>query len=131
MSPFSSWLDSRMRGEGWDQKQLAKKLQVDESMVSKWLHDITTPTRRSATKLCLIFKVPADYLLPIIDYKDVIDITPIPEQNEKRAELLARVPALASILEKILNLPLEKQAAYLDLMANLLPGLDQKGPKEE
>lgn len=131
MSPFSSWLDSQMKSAGWDQKQLAIKIHVDESMVSKWLKAQTTPSRRSATKLCIVFKTSADTLLPIIDYKDVIAVTDPEEQNEKRAELLARLPALARLLEAILELPLEKQAVYVDLTMSLLPGLAQTGLKAE
>lgn len=123
MSKFSSWLNAEMQAKGWDQKQLATKLGVDESMVSKWLHDQSTPTRRSATKLCVVFRVSADVLLPIIDADDVIGMTDPSARDEKRAELLARLPALARLLDAIMDLPLEKQAAYLDLAMNLLPGL--------
>lgn len=129
MSLFSSWLDAKMKGEGWDQKQLAQRLHVDESMVSKWLHDQATPTRRSVTRLCLVFKTPADILLPIIDSKDVIAMTEPPARDEKRAELLARLPALARLLEAILELPIEKQEVYLELAMDLLPGLAQTKPE--
>lgn len=131
MSLFSAWLDDHIKGEGWDQAELARKLKVNASLVSKWVNGDAKPSRRMTTKLCIIFKTPADDLLPLIDYKDVIDITPIPERNEKRAELLVRIPRLARLLEAIMELPLEKQAAYLELASNLLPGLVPKAPKGE
>lgn len=128
MSEFSSWLDSAIKGEGWQPADLARALDVNPSLVSKWMAGSDKPSRRMTTKLCLIFRVSADYLLPIIDYRDVIDQTDPQEQNEKRAELLARLPALARLLEAIMTLPIEKQITYVDLMISLLPGLDQKSP---
>lgn len=131
MSPFGSWLQSAMDGKGMDGAGLARKLQVQDSLVSKWLNNKAKPSRRMTTKLCLIFEVPADWLLPLIDPKDVIALTEPPARNEKRAELLARLPALARLLDAVLALPLEKQATYIDLMTNLLPGLDRKGLEGE
>lgn len=128
MSEFSSWLDSAIKGKGWQPADLARALDVNPSLVSKWMAGSDKPSRRMTTKLCLIFRVSADYLLPIIDYRDVIDQTDPQEQNEKRAELLARLPALARLLEAIMTLPLEKQLTYVELMISLLPGLDQKSP---
>lgn len=128
MSLFGSWLLTAMNGEGMDQAGLARKLGVQDSLVSKWLNDKAKPSRRMTTKLCLLFKVPADWLLPLIDPEDVIELTDPPARDEKRAELLARLPALARLLDAVLALPLEKQATYIDLMLNLLPGLDRKEP---
>lgn len=132
MSPFSSWLESKIKERaGWEQVDLARKMKVNPSLVSKWLHDEVKPNRRMATKLCIVFKVPADYLLPLIDYKDVIEMTEPQDRNEKRAELLARLPALARLLEAILELPIEKQSVYLDLAMDLLPGLARTKPEAE
>lgn len=132
MSVFSNWLQSAIDNEpNWDQAELARQLQVKDSLVSKWLHDQAKPSRRMTTKLCVVFKVSPEFLLPLIDYRDVIALTPPQERNKKRAELLARLPSLVRLLEAIMELPLEKQATYLELASNLLPGLVPKAPKGE
>ena len=128
MSLFSNWLHGAIQGEGWDQASLARKLKVKDSLVSKWLNDKAKPSRRMTAKLCLIFRVSADYLLPLIDYRDQIELLGPQEKNEKRAELLARLPSLARLLEAIMALPIEKQATYIDLMVSLLPGLERTTP---
>lgn len=118
-----------MDGEGWDQAEVARQLKVENSLVSKWLNDKAKPSRRMTAKLCILFRVSADYLVPLIDYRDVIDQVAPHERNEKRAELLARLPSLARLLEAVLALPVEKQATYIELMTNLLPGLGRTTPE--
>lgn len=125
MSLFSNWLVGAMKEEGWRQADVARKLEVNPSVVSKWKNNKSKPNRRMTTKLCLLFNVSADYLVPLIDSRDVIGQTGPKERNEKRAELLARLPSLALLLDAIMALPVEKQATYIDLMLSLLPGLGQ------
>lgn len=131
MSYFTSWLDSAIKAEGWQPADLARRIKVQPSVVSKWLNGSDKPSRRMATKLCIVFKVSADWLLPIIDAEDVIGMVDAQEKNTQRAELLARLPALARLLDAVLALPLEKQATYIDLMLDLLPGLGQKARESD
>lgn len=129
MSEFASWLHSAIASKGWQPADLAKALNVDPSLVSRWLNGKADPSRRMVAKLCIIFQVSADWLLPIIDYKDVIDVTEPQERNAQAAELLTRLPALTRLLEMIMDLPVEKQLTYVEMMVNLLPGLTPKDPR--
>lgn len=131
MSEFASWLDTAIKGMGWQPTDLAAALKVDPSLVSRWLNGKAKPSRRMTAKLCVLFRVSADWLLPIIDYEDVITMTEPQKRNEQAAELLTRLPALTRLLELIMQLPVEKQLTYIEMMVNFLPGLAQKGQSRE
>lgn len=120
MSVFSNWLQSAIAGRGWQAADLARALDVNPSLVSKWLSDEAKPSRRMTAKLCIVFRVPADYLLPLIDYTDAIDQMAPPDRDAYRAELLTRLPMIMRLFDCLLALPVEKQVYYVELMLNLL-----------
>lgn len=127
MSEFASWLHTAIQARGWQPADLASALDVDPSLVSRWLNGKAKPSRRMTAKLCILFRVSADWLLPIIDYDDVTGMAEPQQRNEQAAELLSRLPALTHLLELVMRLPVEKQLTYIEMMVNLLPGLDRKG----
>lgn len=50
--------------KGWTQTELAKKMQVSQSLIALWENDTRHPHRRTLEKLANIFEVPMDYFDP-------------------------------------------------------------------
>ena len=50
------------------QKELAKILLCDQSMVTRWEHEECEPTESVIRRTALYFNVSADYLLGLVDY---------------------------------------------------------------
>jgi len=49
--------------KGYSQKELADILFVNQTAVSQWERDVTTPTKETLMKLCDLYSTTIDYLL--------------------------------------------------------------------
>lgn len=56
-----------LKGSGLTQKQLAEKLKIDNSNITKWKRGENIPSLEIFYQLCKILDVSADYLLGLID----------------------------------------------------------------
>ena len=56
-----------LKGSGLTQKQLAEKLNIDNSNITKWKRGENIPSLEVFYQLCKILDVSADYLLGLID----------------------------------------------------------------
>ena len=56
-----------LKGCKWTQKELAKKLQIDESNLTKWKKGENIPSLSVFFDLCKLLDVSADYLLGLTD----------------------------------------------------------------
>lgn len=54
--------------EGLTQKELAKKIDCDQSMITRWEKEECEPTATAIKKIAIIFNVTSDYLLDLEDY---------------------------------------------------------------
>ena len=121
MTAFSTWLRAQMAQRGVDQRQLAQKLGTGDSTVHGWLEQGAQPNVRSVVLLSRLFDVATDTILQLAGY-DVVRSMSVDEREQRRSELLGRLPRFAEIAEKIARMPPEKQDAYLSVIERLLPG---------
>lgn len=56
-----------LKGCKWTQKELAEKLQIDESNLTKWKKGENVPSLPVFFDLCKLLDVSADYLLGLED----------------------------------------------------------------
>jgi transcriptional regulator with XRE-family HTH domain len=56
-----------LKGSGLTQKQLAEKLNIDNSNITKWKRGENIPSLEIFYQLCKILDVSADYLLGLTD----------------------------------------------------------------
>ena len=56
-----------LKGSGLTQKQLAEKLNIDNSNITKWKRGENIPSLEVFYQLCKILDVSADYLLGLTD----------------------------------------------------------------
>ena len=64
---FHERLAMELQGNEMTQKQLAEKLNVDESNITKWKKGEYCPSLEIFYQLCLLLDVSADYLLGLPD----------------------------------------------------------------
>lgn len=121
MSAFSTWLRAQMAQRGMDQRQLAQRLGTGDSTVHGWLEQDAQPNVRSIVLLSRLFGVPTDTIIQLAGF-DIVHSMSADEREQRRAELLVRLPRFGEIAEKIARMPPEKQDAYLSVIERLLPG---------
>ncbi len=64
---FCERLVIELKGCGMTQKQLAEKLNVDESNITKWKKGEYSPSLEMFYELCKVLDVSSDYLLGLSD----------------------------------------------------------------
>lgn len=67
MYKFPERLKELMVEMNLNQSQLAKELNIDQSVIGRWLTNSRKPTVDSLIKLALYFKCTTDYLLGLSD----------------------------------------------------------------
>ena len=119
-TPFSTWLRAEMAKHGLDNRQLATKIGTGDTTVHDWLEEDTLPNVRSIVLLSRLFGVSTDTVIQLVGF-DVVASANDGERNQRRADLLAKLPRFADIAEKIVRLSPEKQDAYLSMIERMLP----------
>lgn len=64
---FHERLALELKNSGLTQKQLAEKLKIDNSNVTKWKKGENSPSLDVFYELCILLDVSADYLLGLSD----------------------------------------------------------------
>lgn len=65
---------------GWNQVELAKKLNLTKQTVSNWENDNIQPSIEMLVRLSKVFNVSTDYLLGLDD-RALIDVTGLPKET--------------------------------------------------
>lgn len=65
---FQERFQLELKASGLTQKQLAEKLNMNDSIITKWKQGKNLPSLEVFYQLCNIFDVAADYLLGRRDY---------------------------------------------------------------
>lgn len=119
-TPFSTWLRVEMAQRGMDNRQLASKINVGDATVHDWLEQDVLPNVRSIVLLSRLFGTPTDTIIQLVGY-DVVASANDAERDNRRAELLAKLPRFVAIADKITRLSPDKQDAYLSMIERMLP----------
>lgn len=131
MSVFGTWLQGEIDARGWDQRMAAQRIGVPETNVHNWIHQDIKPGRRAILKIARALKLPLETVMEQAEYdEEGWDAELMPDEAaQQRAEVLARLPQFADIIDLVANKPLERQAAYLDMIRRLL--IDPPGSAPE
>lgn len=70
MRSFKDWLLEQMRAFDMSAVEMAKKIGIDQSLVSRYLKGERVPSRQTAKKIAEAFNVPYIELLEMIDAQD-------------------------------------------------------------
>jgi transcriptional regulator with XRE-family HTH domain len=126
---FDLWLRRRMAGAGVDNKALAKALKVEPATVGRWLSEGRKPSRKILLRLAKFFKVSPATILKLTDPDEFFDLATDEGRQEELNNLLADVPEMREVAEKLRRLSPERRAAWLMLLNGddkpLDPGQDQ------
>lgn len=120
---------------GWTQEQLANKLMVSRSVVTKWENNSATPDIVSLIKLSDIFQVSIDHLVgnPTFQHELLKDFKRIyssktkdfDEEVVELIEYLMTFPELKSQLYRLKQLSIKKQMSIQTLLTHLIDHYEQ------
>lgn len=68
MSKFATRLKELRESKKLNQYELAEKLNISQSAITKWERDATVPTADNIILIAKFFNVTSDYLLGLTDY---------------------------------------------------------------
>ena len=63
---FRKWINNQLNKNNMTQRQLAKKLEVHESLISRWTAGHRKPSIDKIVKLCDIFETPIHVLTAVV-----------------------------------------------------------------
>ena len=117
---FATWLRGAMDAKGIDARRVAIAVESSEGTVHNWLHQGAIPSMRHLVKLARLFDTPTETVVHLAGYDVVVSGTP-DEREQRRAELLAKLPRFAGIVEKMAKLTPAQQDAYLSIIEKMVP----------
>lgn len=120
---FATWLLGAMNAQGKDARRIALTLGISEGTVHNWLYEGAIPGMKNLVELARLFDVPTESVIKIAGY-DIIPSRSPSEREQRRAEILAKLPRYAMIAEKVAKLSPAKQDAYLSVIEKMLPEED-------
>jgi transcriptional regulator with XRE-family HTH domain len=116
MAMFNLWLRRRMAARGVDSRALAKMLNVEPATVGRWLHEGRLPDRKNVLRLARYFGVAAATILKLTDPEEFFDLATDEGRQEELTNLLADVPEMREVADKLKRLSPERRAAWLMLL---------------
>ena len=118
---FPVWLEATMRSRGLSQAQLARRMGVAETQVSRWRRGLAVPTVHSLQRLADTLDVPRGSLEQLAGYPAGSPGEPVDGDAERDAELRAYQALLGQLLAE--RVPRELWQAYLTGCASLADSL--------
>lgn len=113
-TPLGAWIMSMLRSRGWRQSDLAERMGIDQSMVSKWVRGARNPDGPHCEGLAAAFGVPAEEVLALAGR---IPVRTVPHRHDHptRGKIIALVETFPDpdALDPFL-LILERYRALLD-----------------
>ncbi len=124
MSVFGTWLQGQIDVRGWDNREASRQIGVPETSIHNWTHGKNKPSPRSILKIARGLRVPLEVVMAQAEGGNVDDLVPMTddEAERQRAEVLARLPQFADIIETMAKKSPERQAAYLEMIRRLMIG---------
>ncbi len=86
--PFETWVRQRIRQREWSQADLARKLDVPNSTVARWLNGKRRPTPESCDLIADVLGADLDQVLALAGHRPNLDAIPI---DDPRATIIALV----------------------------------------
>src|SRR5579884_4193732 len=108
---FPVWLEATMRSRGLSQAQLARRMGVAETQVSRWRRGLAVPTVRSLQRLAETFDVPRTSLEQLAGYPSGTPGDPDIDDAGRDAELRAYQALLGQLIAE--RVPHALWQAYL------------------
>jgi transcriptional regulator with XRE-family HTH domain len=109
-----------MNAQGKDARRVSFALGVSEGTVHNWLFEGAIPGMKNLVELARLFDVPTESVIKIAGY-DIIPSRSPTEREQRRADVLVKLPRYAEIAEKLAKLSPAKQDAYLSVIEKMLP----------